>query len=134
MLTIAPEALFKHSKFSNYSFKKLTITISNAFNAQLFIKNLLFKMFKKCLKTLINISYNFILNCVNATCHTPIFDPNCRWHVLVGPTFVRGLIWQSLTVSTKFRQRGILKYLMFDSESGPLLSLSFVYYFKSIFI
>jgi len=67
-------------------------------------------------------------------CHTPIFDPNYRWHVSVGPTFVCGLIWQYLTFSTKFRQRGILKYLIFDSGSDPLHSLFyFILTLNSIF-
>jgi len=39
---------FKHPKFSNYFIKKSTITISNAFNTQLFIKNLPFKVLKEC--------------------------------------------------------------------------------------
>lgn len=43
----APETLFKHSKFNNYSFKESTITISNAFITKLLIKNLLFKVLKK---------------------------------------------------------------------------------------
>jgi hypothetical protein len=38
------EALFKHPKFSNYSFKKSTITIFNVFNTQFFIKNLPFPL------------------------------------------------------------------------------------------
>jgi len=46
LLASAPGALFKHPKFNNYSFKKSTITISNAFNTQLFIKNLLLKVLK----------------------------------------------------------------------------------------
>jgi len=47
-LTSVPNALFKHPKFSNYCFKKSTITISNAFNTQLFIKNLPLKVLKEC--------------------------------------------------------------------------------------
>jgi len=57
-------------------------------------------------------------------CHTPIFDPNCHWHMSLGPTFVRSLIWSISDFQWKFRQRDILKYLIFDSESGPLLTLS----------
>jgi len=37
-----------HLKFSNYSFKKSTITIFNVFITQLFIKNLPFKVLKEC--------------------------------------------------------------------------------------
>jgi hypothetical protein len=48
LLTSAPEALFKHPKISNYSFEKSTVTIFNAFNTQLFIKNLLFKVLNEC--------------------------------------------------------------------------------------
>ena len=58
----APEALFKHSKFSNYFFKKSTITISNALNTKLFIKNLPFKVLKECPGALVNIS--FFLICI----------------------------------------------------------------------
>jgi len=34
-----PKSTFKYSKFNNYSFKKLTITISNTFNGQFFYKS-----------------------------------------------------------------------------------------------
>jgi len=27
------------------------------------------------------------------SCHTPIFDLTCHWHVSLGPTFVRSLTW-----------------------------------------
>jgi len=37
LLTSASETLFKDPNFSNYSFKKSTITVSNALNTQLFI-------------------------------------------------------------------------------------------------
>lgn len=53
--------LFKHTKFRNYSFKKSTITISNALNTQLFIKNLLIKVLKECPGALVNISLYFFL-------------------------------------------------------------------------
>jgi len=43
-----PRVTLKHPKFSNYSFKKSTITIFNAFNTQLFIKNFPFKVLKEC--------------------------------------------------------------------------------------
>jgi len=63
-------------------------------------------------------------------CHTPIFDPNCHWHVSLDLTFIRSLTWSISTFQWKFRQRGILKYLIFDSESGPLLS---IFIFWSLF-
>jgi len=47
-LTSFSGVLFKHHKFSNYSFKKSIISISNAFITQLFIKNLSFKVLKEC--------------------------------------------------------------------------------------
>jgi len=47
LLTTALGALFMHSIFSNYYFKKSTITIFSAFNTQFFIKNLLIKMLKE---------------------------------------------------------------------------------------
>jgi len=50
LLTSVFGALFKHPIFSNYYLKKSTITIFNAFNTQLFIKNVLFKMFKERLR------------------------------------------------------------------------------------
>jgi len=52
-------------------------------------------------------------------CHTPFFD--LRYHRHTSSDLDR-----SLTFRRKFRQRGILKYLIFDSKSGPLLSLSFL--------
>jgi len=39
--------LFKNLKFRNYSFKESNITNYNALNAQIFIKNLLLKIFKE---------------------------------------------------------------------------------------
>jgi len=54
-LTSSPGALFKHSKFSNYSFKKSTITISIASNTQLFIKTYHLKCLKSVPGTLVNI-------------------------------------------------------------------------------
>ena len=56
-------------------------------------------------------------------CHTPIFDLRRHWHVSFDATFTRRQTPISLWFSTEIRQRGILKYLMFDSELGPLLSL-----------
>ena len=56
-------------------------------------------------------------------CHTPILDLRYHWHVSFDPTFIHNLTWSIYDVSVKIRQRGILKYLMFDSESGPLLSI-----------
>jgi len=47
LLTSVIGALFKLSKFSNYSIKKSTITIFNTFNTQLFIKNLPFEVLKE---------------------------------------------------------------------------------------
>jgi len=47
LLTSVLGTLFKHTKFSNYSFKKSTIIISNAIITQLLIKNLPFKVLKE---------------------------------------------------------------------------------------
>jgi len=43
------ECPLKLPKISNYSFKKSTITISNAFHTQFFIKSLPFIVLKECL-------------------------------------------------------------------------------------
>jgi len=46
-LTSLTGALFKDLKFSNYTFKKSVITISNTLNTQLFVKKLTFKVLKE---------------------------------------------------------------------------------------
>lgn len=52
LLNGAPETLFKHFKFNNYSFKESTITISNTFITK---KNVLKTYYLKCLKNVANI-------------------------------------------------------------------------------
>jgi len=54
-------------------------------------------------------------------CHIPIFDLTSYIHTPSDPEY-------SLTFQRKIRQKGILKYIMFGSESGPLLSLSLFFF------
>jgi len=63
------------------------------------------------------VSCNLIL-----CCHTPSFDLRPCIHMSFNPD-------QSLTFQWKIRQRGILNYLIFCSDSGPLHSL-FYFNFK----
>jgi len=62
----------------------------------------------------------------NKYCHTPIFDLTSYIHTPSDPEY-------SLTFQRKIRQKGILKYIMFGSESDPLLSLSLFFLFTFIF-
>jgi len=63
---------------------------------------------------------------LEVTCHTPIFDQKCHWHVSLDPAFIRRLTPISLWFSVKNSAERYFKILMLDSESGPLLSFFYL--------
>ena len=68
----------------------------------------------------------------NDTCHTPIFDLRCHWHVSFDSAFVRRLALTGLWFLVKNSADRYFKIPHFGSESGPLLSI-FIFFLVLVF-